>query len=186
MTKVLNLSLVNLKKRNKGRKSMDIIKNLNSRLTISSVGIAPGGEEDVKEIVEESPIQLPEDYLNFLHTISGNEKNGIAFWVDKSIDPDSTLTIFIWSASYSLDKLDELSEAIPEDEFFDNAWMIGDDLGDFVYYYAEGKEGFGLYRDEAGILCIEKAEKIADSLTDFLVKGIGIDVALTYPIRKRN
>ena len=106
--------------------------------------------------------------------------------VDQDVDPDSTLTIFIWSASYSLDKLDELSEAIPEDEFFDNAWMIGDDLGDFVYYYAEGKDGFGLYRDEAGILCIEKAEKIADSLTDFLVKGIGIDVALTYPIRKLN
>ena len=182
--KVLNLSLVNLKKRNKGRKSMDILKNLNSRLTISSVGIVPGGEEDIKEIIEESPIQLPEDYLNFLHIISGNEKNGISFLVDQDVDPDSTLTIFIWSASYSLDKLDELSEAIPEDEFFDNAWMIGDDLGDFVYYYAEGKEGFGLYRDEAGILCIEKAEKIA--LTDFLVKGIGIDVAITYPIRKRN
>lgn len=184
--KVLNLSLVNLKKRNKGRKSMDILKNLNSRLTISSVGIVPGGEEDIKEIIEESPIQLPEDYLNFLHIISGNEKNGISFLVDQDVDPDSTLTIFIWSASYSLDKLDELSEAIPEDEFFDNAWMIGDDLGDFVYYYAEGKEEFGLYRDEAGILCIEKAEKIADSLTDFLVKGIGIDVAITYPIRKRN
>ena len=66
MTKVLNLSLVNLKKRNKGRKSMDILKNLNSRLTISSVGIAPGGEEDVKEIVEESPIQLPESISVFL------------------------------------------------------------------------------------------------------------------------
>ena len=28
-------------------------------------------------------------------------------------------------------------------------------------------------------LCIEDADKIADSLTDFLVKGIGIDVAIT-------
>ena len=183
MTKVLNLSLVNLKKRNKGRKSMDILKNLNSRLKIDSVGMLPGGEEDIKEIIEESPIQLPEDYLNFLHIISGNEKNGISFLVDQDVDPDSTLSIFIWSASYSLEAVEEFS---PEDEFFEKAWMIGDDLGDFVYYYAEGKEGFGLYRDEAGILCIEKAEKIADSLTDFLVKGIGIDVAITYPIRKRN
>ena len=181
MTKVLNLSLVNLKKRNKGRKSMDILKNLNSRLKIDSVGMLPGGEEDIKEVIKESPIQLPEDYLTFLHVMSGNEGPGISFSVDKSVKPNSTLTIFIWSASYSLDKLDELSEAIPEDEFFDNAWMIGDDVGDFVYYYAEGKEGFGLYRDEAGILCIEKAEKIADSLTDFLVKGVGIDVAITYP-----
>ena len=162
---------------------MDILKKLNHRLMIDldSVRIVPGGEEDIEEVIEQSPIQLPEDYLKFLHTISGNEKNGIAFLVDQDVDPDSTLTIFIWSASYSLDKLDELSEAIPEDEFFDNAWMIGDDLGDFVYYYAKGNEGFGLYRDEGGSLCIERAEKIADSLTDFLVKGVGIDVAITYP-----
>lgn len=59
--------------------------------------------------------------------------------------------------------------------------MIGDDLGDFVYYYAEGKQGFGLYRDEAGILYIEKADKIADSLTDLLINGVEIDVAITYP-----
>ena len=167
---------------------MDILKNLNYRLMIDSdsVGVVPGGEEYIKEVIEQSPIQLPEDYLTFLHIISGNEGSGISFSVDKSVKPNSTLTIFIWSASYSLDKLDELSEAIPDNEFFDNAWMIGDDLGDFVYYYAEGKEGFGLYRDKAGILCIEKAEKIADSLTDLLVKGVGIDTAITYPIRKRN
>ena len=77
--------------------------------------------------------------------------------------------------------MEEFSDPFPDDDFFDNAWMIGDDVGDFVYYYAEGKEGFGLYRDEAGILCIESADKIADSLTDLLVKGVGIDVAITYP-----
>ena len=160
---------------------MDILKNLNHRLTLDSKGVVPGGEEDIKEVIEESPIQLPEDYLNFLHTISGNEKNGISFLVDQDVDPDSTLTIFIWSAGFSLEKLDELSEVIPDDEFWDNAWMIGDDVGDFIYYYAEGKEGFGLYRQEVGIFCIEEADKIADSLTDLLVKGVGIDVAITYP-----
>ncbi len=161
---------------------MDILKNLNSRLTIDSdlVEIVPGGEEDIKEVIEQSPIQLPEDYLTFLHAISGNEGSGISFLVDQDIDPDSTLSISIWSARISLEELEELSEPIPDDEFFDKAWMIGDDLGDFVYYYAEGKEGFGLYRDEAGILCIEKADKIADSLTDLLVKGVGIDVAIDY------
>lgn len=160
---------------------MDILKNLNHRLTLDSKGIVPGGEEDIKEVIEESPIQLPEDYLNFLHMISGNEKNGISFLVDQDIDPKSTLTISIWSAGFSLEKLEEFLDPFPDDEFFDNAWMIGDDVGDFVYYYAEGKEGFGLYRDEAGILCIESADKIADSLTDLLVNGVGIDVAITYP-----
>lgn len=160
---------------------MDILKNLNHRLTLNSKGVVPGGEKDIKEVIEESPIQLPEDYLNFLHMISGNKKNGISFLVDQDVAPDSTLTIFIWSARVSLEKLEEFLDPFPDDEFFDNAWMIGDDLGDFVYYYAVGKEGFGLYRDEAGILCIERADKIADSLTDLLVKGVGIDVAITYP-----
>jgi hypothetical protein len=47
MTKVFNLRLVNLKKRNKRRKSMDILKNLNHRLMVDSdsVGVVPGGEE---------------------------------------------------------------------------------------------------------------------------------------------
>ncbi len=152
---------------------MDILKNLNHRLMVDSVGVVPGGEEDIKKVIEQSPIQLPEDYLNFLHTISGNEGVGISFLVDQDVDPDSTLTIFIWSAEHSFVKLEEFLYPIPDAEFFKKAWMIGDDVG--------GKEGFGLYRDEGGSLCIERAEKIADSLTDFLVKGVGIDVAITYP-----
>ena len=42
---------------------MDILKNLNHRLMIDSdsVGVVPGGEKDIKEVIEESPIQLPED-----------------------------------------------------------------------------------------------------------------------------
>lgn len=160
---------------------MDILKNLNNRLTIDSEGILPGGENDIKKVTEQSPIQLPEDYLNFLQTISGSDNFGVSFLVDKS--DDSTLTIFIWNAGFSLEKLEEISEPFPDDDFFKHTWMIGDNLGDFVYYYAEGNEGFGLYRDEVGILCIEEAVKIADTFTDFLVKGIGIDVAITYPSR---
>ena len=76
---------------------MDILKKLNHRLMIDldSVRIVPGGEEDIEEVIEQSPIQLPEDYLKFLHTISGNEGVGISFSVDKLVKPNSTLTIFI-------------------------------------------------------------------------------------------
>ena len=61
---------------------MDILKNLNSRLTIDSdlVEIVPGGEEDIKEVIEQSPIQLPEDYLTFLHAISGMKDLVYHFW----------------------------------------------------------------------------------------------------------
>ena len=34
--------------------------------------------------------------------------------------------------------------------------MIGNDLGDFVYYYAKGNEGFGLYRDEGAYVLKER------------------------------
>lgn len=58
-------------------------------------------------------------------------------------------------------------------------WMIGDDVGDLIYFYGEGNGGFGIYRAEAGALDINDSDKIADSLTEFLVEGVGIDVAIT-------
>ncbi len=48
-----------------------------------------------------------------------------------------------------------------------------------MYFYGEGNEGFGIYRAEAGALDIRDSDKIADSLTEFLVNGIGIDIAIT-------
>ena len=42
----------------------------------------------------------------------------------------------------------------------------------------EGKEGFGLYVADAGALSLDDADKIADSLTDLLVHGVGIDTAV--------
>ena len=51
-------------------------------------------------------------------------------------------------------------------------------MGDKVYCYGEGKDGFGIYSIDAGGLGFEYANKIADTLTDFLVKGIGIDGAV--------
>lgn len=42
------------------------------------------------------------------------------------------------------------------------------DLGDLVYFYGEGKEGFVLYRGDVGGLGFEYVKKIADTLTLFL------------------
>lgn len=61
--------------------------------------------------------------------------------------------------------------------FLSNAWLFGNDLGDLVYFFGTGKDGFGLYRTFAGPLSLEHAEKISDTLTDFLVNGVGIDIA---------
>ncbi len=61
----------------------------------------------------------------------------------------------------------------------EEVWLIGDDLGDLVYFYAKGKAGYGIYRTDAGDMSFTYAEKIADPLKEFLVDGIGIDVAVT-------
>lgn len=152
---------------------MDIIKNLNHRLSIVEGSACYGGEENVKKVISESPIKLPEDYIEFLKNISNGDDVGISFLVD-----DGEGEIVIWNASMALEKREEFYAPFLHD-FMDKVWLIGDDLGDLVYFYGEGKDGFGLYRVGAGSLSFVDADKIADSLTDFLVKGVGIDIAVT-------
>lgn len=152
---------------------MDILKNLHHRLTLEEETVCYGGEENINKVISESPIKLPEDYIEFLRSISGEDNPGIAFLVD-----NEGSEICIWSAGFSLEKRKEFRHPFFAD-LLERAWIIGCDLGDLVYFYGEGKDGFGLYRDEDSSLCFEDAEKIADSLTDFLVKGVGIDVAIT-------
>ena len=67
-------------------------------------------------------------------------------------------------------------------DFMEKGWLIGCDL---LFYYGEGEEGFGIYRVGAGVLSLnplDLARKIAYTLTDFLVKGVGIDIATTLTL----
>jgi|GEM_PF-3668669 len=64
-------------------------------------------------------------------------------------------------------------------EFIESVWFFGNDLGDLVYFYGKGKDGLGLYRVEDASFGVEEADKIADTFTDFLVNGVGIDTAIT-------
>lgn len=78
----------------------------------------------------------------------------------------------------ALEKSEEFHQPYNQ-EFLQNAWLFGNDLGDLVYFFGTGKDGFGLYRTSADGLSIQTAEKISDTLTDFLVNGVGIDIATT-------
>lgn len=154
---------------------MDIMKNLNQRLTVEEGKVCYGGEEKIKEVLEKSPIQLPSDYVDFLACISGEDNIGIAFSVDGSGNE-----IFIWSAEMALMKYEEFDLPIPNHkEFMESVWLLGDDVGDLVFFYGEGNNGFGIYRASAGGIGFKHAEKIANTLTEFLVDGIGIDIAIT-------
>lgn len=127
-------------------------------------------------VIEQCPVALPNDYIVFLRSISGSKESGISFSVDESGN-----LINIWSARMALMKYMEFNSfnSLLTKNFLRQAWLIGDDLGDLVYFYGNGREGNGLYRTGAGDLGFERAEKIADTLTEFLVDGVGIDVAIT-------
>lgn len=150
---------------------MNIIENINSRLIFDEDEIFAGGESDVEEVIRISPVPLPEDYIEFLKQISGEDSCGPEFEVE-----DEGGSISIWSAKMALEKLEEFSRPSHQ-EFIGRVWLFGDDLGDLVFFFGTGKDGFGLYRTSAGGLSLEGAEKISDTLTDFLVHGVGIDTA---------
>lgn len=160
---------------------MDILENLNERIQYIDEEFCYGGEDVVKQVAETSPIQLPEDYIEFLVSISGQvndleENLGIEFEIKVE---DYTLSLWIFSAQHAIETYKEykIYSAPIYDDIIDQIWLIGNDLGDLLYFYGKGKDGFGLYVAEAGSLGFEHADKIADTLTDFLVKGIGIDTA---------
>lgn len=157
---------------------MDILANLNHRLTVANAGWAPcyGREEAIEEVISRSPVPLPEDYISFLRSISGGTDFELSLFVD-----DTKFQIEIWSAEAALEEFESELEILPEEDYFRHqVWSIGRDKKDLVYFYAEGKEGFGLYSVEGGSTCIDDARKVADTLTNFLVNGIGIYVPVAY------
>ncbi len=85
---------------------------------------------------------------------------------------------YIWDAKVALNKFKEFNRGYTK-EFLQRVWLIGDDLGDLIYFYGNGNSGMGLYRTSDGDMSFEYADKVADSLTEFLVDGVGIDVAIT-------
>lgn len=158
---------------------MNILEHLNQRLSFDVTDLCPGGETDIEKVIAQSPVPLPEDYIELLKSISGEGSWGIEFGVNDG-DEDSTLCISIYSAYGALDKCKEwefFGERANE-EFFRKVWVFGDDLGDLIYYFWEGPEGFGLYVTEDGACDFNHSRKLADTLTDLLVNGVGIDAAI--------
>ena len=155
---------------------MSIIDNINKQLKFDKDEVYPGGKEIIKQIVEKAPIQLPADYYEFLSCISGPRNIGsIEFEIESDDEAIGSIPICLWSANRALGMQNEFAHPMKEN-FIRKVWFIGDDLGDMVYLYGFGNDGFGVYFVEAGSLGFEYAYKIADTLTDFLVNGIGIDV----------
>ena len=148
---------------------MSIIDNINEQLVFDKNKIYPGGEELIEKIVERAPMQLPADYYELLGCISGEGNSGAIIFAAKEG------LIAIWSAEKAFGMQDEFSYLL--EDCNNKVWFIGNDVGDLIYFYGQGKDGFGIYCGEDCDL--ESANKIADTLTDFLINGIGIDIATT-------
>ena len=147
---------------------MDIISNLNERLRVIDRRNEVV-EEYIKKIVERSPIKLPDDYIDFLKEISCDD-------ISVSFEIDGVKEFVIWSAKFGYECVTlEYDDPVYE-KFVSCTWLIGDDLGGDRYFYGEGKEGFGIYKVDAGAMDPDNAEKIADSLTDLLVNGVGLGI----------
>ena len=84
---------------------MNILENLNSRLLLIDGNPCYGGEDTVRQVIETSPIPLPEDYISFLREISGDtseENSGVEIKIIIPDDEDSTLSLAFDSAQAAL------------------------------------------------------------------------------------
>lgn len=148
---------------------MDIIQNLNKRLKLSdeTIGYRKATDEDIKKLKTYAKIELPDDYIEFLRQIMGVGCNGLGFIIDDSIEFE------FWPVDqilYQRTDFPFLEEKLP------NGLIIGTDLGDNFLFYGQREEGIALYYVEDGCIGYEYATKIADSLVEFMVNGVGIDL----------
>lgn len=147
---------------------MGILQNLNSRINYydKCEHYEKATEDDIKALKDYSDIELPEDYLNFLREIMG-----VSFVID------DYPTFEFWCVNDILNQRRDfpfIEKSLPK------SLVIGTDLGDFLFLYGHGKEGFGLYCVESSCASYENAKKIANSLTEFLVEGTGFDGCFDY------
>ncbi len=117
--------------------------------------------DSIMKLKDFSPIQIPEEYFEII-----TERKEIEINI-RDID-----YIRIWSADNSI----EMNNGYDIQKYIPNSIAIGDDEGEYILLYANGKQGFGLYIVEFGNLDAEEMKYISKSLKDLLLKGIGTDI----------
>ena len=144
-----------------------MINRLNERFSIVEKESIKSGKAGISEICAKAPFKLPDDYISFLGCISGENGSGVY------LEADGWCPLAIYSAEEALSKMQDY------DLYADDVWMIGDDMGDAAYLYKKDESGTAIYyEDDLGALGAPDNElkKVAETLTDFLINGIGIDV----------
>ncbi|EEV5546331.1 TPA: SMI1/KNR4 family protein [Escherichia coli] len=109
-------------------------------------------------------IAIHDEYLTFVTLMADVELKVM----------DSSWHIRIWGAA----GCSEMNAAYHIQDYIPDALAIGDNEGGKVIFYAEGKEGFGLYLVGFDNVDLDDAVYIAPSLNALLIEGIGAEIFL--------
>ena len=141
---------------------MSILDAANDLIEIAS--FEPGSPEtDLTRLKAFSPVALPDDYCGII-----SEKTEVEIGLKKSV------YIRIWSAKGCM----EMNEAYEIQSYLPDALAFADDERCNVLLFTTGKNGKGIYRVSLSDLEPDEIVYIADSLSDFLLKGIGMDTVI--------
>ena len=136
------------------------LKDLHKRLKVASKKNASSSEAVTKMKKLFGDNTLPDEYISFITQASEVE-----------ISIDDICFIRIWGAEGVI----EMNNAYHVQKYIPGGVAIGDDEGGSVILYAEGENGYGLYKTGFGDLDIDDSEYIADSLRSLLLNGDGIE-----------
>ena len=117
-----------------------------------------GKADDLKRLLALFP-RLPLEYVQLAAELSEYE-----------LRHDSGQYFRIWPpiTCLEMDAAHAISQRIP------GAMAVGDDGGDRVIVYVNGRDGFGVYRVGFGALGIDETRFIAKTINDILTRSAGV------------
>ena len=139
---------------------MSILNDLSSSYRIDSYEPA-SPEKDIKELMNFSQIEIPEDYFDLIR-----EKTEL------EINVGQEKYIRIWGANGCI----EMNESYEIQDNIPLSLAIADDEGGNALLYFDGNHGFGLYLIAFNDLDTDELQFVSYSLSDLLSKEIGISI----------
>ncbi len=146
---------------------MNIFENLHESIEIRELYGKMDKARDAEVIAElkkYTKCDIPQELIEFLHDVSGME-----FVARRSEEEyDYTELAFydiddiIWFVKYQPDSMPLGS---------DDMLPFIDDMGYFVLFYGNGKEGFGIYYATLRAMNYDESIKVANNLKELLVDG---------------
>ena len=142
---------------------MNILDNLNEQYEIVSSGPA-SSEEDIRQLIEFSKIEVPEEYLNLIR-----QETNIKMVV-RNRKYDHSIRI------YGAFRCINMNLSLLTHRYMPDSLLIGDNGGSIALSYASAIEGFGVYAVDWSSIDINEAVYLSKSLESLLVDGEGIDI----------